>query len=221
MCWREDWRRGMCRTGVSVMKKIVLPMIAAGAIGLINIPTAAAYQAGDMIARAGTHYVNPKSDNNDTVGVDGAWGLTGSFEYFVAPNLAADLLVAVPFKHDITLNADGSKVASTNDLPPVLSLVWYPAVAQTVHPYVGAGVNYTIFFNEKTKGALDGTKLKLDSSVGVAALVGVSFDLNKSWSVVVDARYAKIGTKAKVDGNSVGTVNIDPFVYGISVGYNF
>lgn len=206
------------------MKKIVTTMMAVGAIGLIPFSSAQAYKAGDVIARGGTHYVNP-SDGTEVAGVgkvaaDGAWGLTGSFEYFLTPNIAADLLVAVPFKHDITL--DGTKVGSANDLPPVVSLVWYPTLAATVHPYVGVGVNYTIFWNEKTTGPLAGTHLQLDNSFGFAALAGVAFDLNKSWSVVVDARYMDLDTKAKVkEVGNLGSISVDPLAYGVSIGYHF
>lgn len=209
------------------MKKIVTTMVAAGAISLIPFATASAYKAGDIIARGGTHYVNP-GDGSDTVAgkvaADGAWGLTGSFEYFLTPNIAADLLVAVPFKHDITL--DGTKVGSANDLPPVLSVVWYPTVAATVHPYLGVGLNYTLFWNEDTTGPLAGAKLKLDDSFGLAAMAGVAVDLNKSWSVVVDVRYIDLDTKAKVNipGTGVvdlGSVSVDPFAYGLSIGYKF
>ncbi|SEQ65204.1 outer membrane protein [Solimonas aquatica] len=206
------------------MKKIVATMMAVGAVGLIPFSSASAYQAGDIIARGGTHYVNP-SDGTDVAGVgkvaaDGAWGVTGSFEYFITPNIAADLLVAVPFKHDITLN--GAKVGSVNDLPPVASVVWYPTVAPTIHPYLGVGVNYTLFWNEKTTGALAGTHLSLDNSFGLAGLVGVAVDLNKSWSVVVDARYIDLDTKAKVrEVGNLGSISVDPFAYGLSIGYKF
>lgn len=204
------------------MKKIVATMMAVGAVGLIPF-SVSAYQAGDIIARGGTHYVNP-SDGTDIAGVgkvaaDGAWGLTGSVEYFLAPNIAADLLVAVPFKHDLTL--DGTKIGSTNHLPPVLSVVWYPTVAATVHPYAGVGLNYTLFFNEKTSGPLAGAKLDLGNSFGLAGLVGVAVDMNKSWSVVLDARYIDLDTKAKLNGAKLGTVSVDPFAYGLSVGYKF
>lgn len=193
----------------------------AGAACLAYAGMAPAFERGDWIARAGSHYIDPKNDNHDVVKVDGSFGVTGSVEYFVTPSLAVDLLVAVPYKHDIKLVDGGDKVASTRHLPPTLSLVWYPHVGETWHPFVGAGVNYTMFFSEKTRGALADGKLSLKDSVGVAAVGGLAVDLTKSWSVVADVRYFDIDTKARLDGASLGTVKIDPVGYGLSVGYRF
>lgn len=200
----------------------IFPLTAAAlSLGFAFAPTAQAYEAGDWITRIGAHYVDPKSDNHDVVGVDAAPGLTGSIQYFVTPHLAADLLLAVPFRHDITLNGDGSTVASTRQLPPTLSLVWYPGSPKGWHPFVGAGINYTLFFDEDTRGALEGTDLKLDDSFGLALVAGAAFDLSPRWELMVDVRYIDIDTDASLDGADLGTVEIDPFAYGFAVGYRF
>lgn len=36
-----------------------------------------------------------------------------------------------------------------------------------------------------------------------------------------DARYIDIDSKASVDGQRIGTVEIDPFVYSVNLGYRF
>ena len=202
------------------MNKNTLLIAAACSLTALAAPLAHAYDGGDWLVRVGSHYVDPKSDNSDIVNVDGAFGLTGSVDYFVTPQLAVDLLLAVPYQHDINLNG-GDKVASTRHLPPTLSLVWYPQLSETVHPFIGAGLNYTMFFDEKTTGALAGSKLKLDDSFGIAGVVGVAVDFGPKWSVSADVRYFDIDTKAKLDGASIGDVAIDPFGYGLSVGYRF
>lgn len=183
--------------------------------------TAFAYEAGDWTVRVGSHYVDPKSDNNDAVGVDGAFGLTFAVDYFVTPTLAIDLLGAAPYEHDITLNADGSEVASTKHLPPTLSLIWYPQLSTKMQPFVGAGVNYTIFFDESTKGALSGADLSLDNSFGIAAVAGLDVALTPKWSLTADVRWMDIDTKAKVNGSSIGDVEIDPLAYGVALNYHF
>lgn len=181
---------------------------------------APAYESGDWIGRLGTHYVNPKSNNNDTVNVDASPGVTGSIVYFVKPTIAIDLLLALPFSHDIALNG-GGKVADTQQLPPTLSLVWYPRVSDTWHPFVGAGINYTMFFDEGTQGALQGTKLHLDDSTGIAAVAGVDFVISKRVTLMADVRYMDIDTHATVNGASIGSVEIDPIGYGLALGYQF
>ena len=90
-----------------------------------------------------------------------------------------------------------------------------------IRPYVGLGINYTFFFNEETSGALTGTSLSLDSSWGVAGQVGIDIDVAPNWFVNADLRYIGIDTEAKLDGVSIGTVDINPWVVGLTVGTRF
>lgn len=191
------------------------------AAALLLVGSAQAYDSGDWLLRGGAHYVEPKSNNHGTVSVDGAASITASLSYFFTPNLAVDVLAAIPFEHDITLNGDGSTVASTMHLPPTVSMVWYPSVAGNWQPFVGAGLNYTLFFEEETKGALDGSKLSLDPSVGLAAVAGMEYRLQDNLTLSLDVRYFDIDTDASLDGADLGSVEIDPMGYGLSLGYQF
>ncbi|MDM4769109.1 OmpW family protein [Solimonas sp. SE-A11] len=193
--------------------------VALYALALAAAPATQAYEAGDVLLRGGIHYVSPKSDNHDTLEVQAAASLTASVEYFLQPQWAIDLLVAVPFKHAVELN--GTEVASTRHLPPTLSLVWYPAVNGPWHPYVGAGLNYTIFFDEDTQGPIAGQKLKLDPSLGLAAVAGIDWDIDDRWGVALDVRYMDIDTDGTLDGASLGTFEIDPLAVGLSARYHF
>ena len=90
-------------------------------------------------------------------------------------------------------------------------------------PYVGLGVNWTTFFNTDTVSelAIDGIELDLDDSVGLAAQVGADFSTGDRWLLNVDIRWADIETDATLGGVEVGSVEIDPWVYSIQVGYRF
>jgi len=90
-----------------------------------------------------------------------------------------------------------------------------------VQPYVGAGVNVTLFFDKQTRGALDGTDLSLDDSVGLAAVAGVDVAVGEHWFVNADVRYMDIDTDAELDGAALETVEIDPWAVGLNVGYRF
>lgn len=201
--------------------KAGLRLGAAALLALALTPaTASAYDSGDRIARIGLHHIAPKSDNHDTVEVDSLLGLTGSLVQFLTPQLAVDLLLAWPFEPEVSLKG-GDKVAEAQLLPPVLSLVWYPALGSTWHPYVGVGLNYSLFFDESTQGALAGSDLKLDDSFGVAAMAGVDWDLGKAWGVALDVRYIDIDSDATLDGADIGTVEVDPLCVGLSLSYRF
>jgi outer membrane protein len=202
----------------------LLPAAIAAAPALAGIGQAHAADS-EWVVKVGVHTVAPKSDNGTLAG--GAFKAkisdntqpTISAEYMFNPNLGLEVLAATPFKHTLKLN--GTKAATFQHLPPTVSLQYHFNPQGTVSPFIGAGLNYTMVFNEKTTGPLAGTKLSVGNSFGVAAHAGVDFRINPKWLFTVDARWIKIGVKAKVNGTDVGTVNVDPLVYGVAVGYRF
>lgn len=181
------------------------------------------YEAGTWIARAGAWGIFPKSDNLNTalgtINVDDGYSLGFNFTYMATPNIGIELLLALPFNHDIKLG--GTTVGSTDQLPPTLFLQYYFMPTGTVHPYVGVGLNYTFFFNEDTTGPLTGTDLSLDGSWGVAGQAGIDIDVAPGWFVNAEIDYIDIDSKAKVDGVGLGTVSIDPWVVGLNIGTRF
>lgn len=179
-----------------------------------------AVNAGDWLVRAGGHTVQPKSENHSVVNVDAAQSLTFNFTYLVTRNWGVEVLAALPFSHDINLNG-GGKVGETKHLPPTVSVQYHFLPDSKVRPYVGVGLNGTIFFSEKTTGALAGSKLSLDSSFGPAAQVAVDFAVSDAWFINVDARWMDIDTDVELNGASLGTVEIDPYAFGVSLGRRF
>ena len=200
------------------MQKTLITSALALALGAAAMP-ALAQSAGDWTLGVGVHAVDPKSDNGSLV--DGALKVdvdtdvkpTLTFEYFVRDNLGIEVIAAWPFEHDIAIDGLGT-VGSTKLLPPTVSLQYHFNSKGKVSPFIGAGVNYTTFFSEDTRGALEGSKLKLDDSWGLAAHAGVDFAVGERSAIRVDARWIDIDTDVKLDGADIGTVNIDPIVYG-------
>ncbi len=173
---------------------------------------------GDWLIRVGAHHINPKSDNHRIVEVDEATMVTFNATYFFTDTWAVELLAALPFEHDINL-VGGPRVAETKHLPPTLSVQYHFRPGQSVRPYIGLGLNATIFFEEDTTGPLAGVDLELDDSYGAAAQLGVDFDFNERWFLNAEVRYADIETEAKLGGASIGDVRIDPWIFGINLGF--
>ncbi len=192
----------------------------AAASALVAAP-AMAQSKGDWTLSAGVHQVAPKSNNGALAGgtlkvdVDSDIKPTITGEYFIADNLGIEILAALPFKHDIRIAGLG-RVGSTKHLPPVVTLQYHFNSAGKVSPFLGAGINYTTFFSEETGGALAGSTLKLDDSWGLAAHAGLDFALSEKAALRVDLRWMDIDSKVKLDGQDLGTVNIDPLAYGLS-----
>ena len=182
--------------------------------------TANAFEPGDWLVRVGASYVNPASDNSDIVSVESDTSVSLNFTYMMTDVWALELLAAVPFKHDIEL-LDGTKVGSTKHLPPTLSVQYHFMSTEQFQPYVGFGLNYTNFFDEKTTGPLEGLDLSLGDSWGLAGQIGFDVLFNDDWFFNLDVRYIDIDTKARVAGDSIGKVEIDPWVFGGHIGYRF
>jgi len=204
------------------------PLIVAGlaaALSLAAMP-AMAQSRGDWTVSAGVHQVAPKSNNGSLAGgtlqvdVDRDIRPTVTGEYFIADNLGIEVLAALPFKHDIDIAGLG-RVGSTRHLPPVVSLQYHFNSQGKVSPFLGAGLNYTTFFSERTGGALAGSTLKLEDSWGLAAHAGLDFALGDSGALRVDVRWIDIDSTVKLDGQKLGTVNIDPMVYGVAYLFKF
>lgn len=203
------------------MKSIYRRAAAAVAVMMVCAPFASAHEQGDWIVRVGVGNVDPKSDNGDIVSVDSGAMLVFNGTYMLTGNVGLELLASAPFSHDIELAAGGTKVGETKHLPPTVSLQYHFETAGDFDPYVGVGINYTLFFDEKTRGPLQGSSLSLDNSFGAAAQLGFDYQLSDTMFFNLDARWINIETDAKLDGAPLETVEIDPIVYSATVGWRF
>ncbi|MGB1236761.1 MAG: OmpW/AlkL family protein [Pseudomonadales bacterium] len=196
-------------------------LCAAISAAILNAPQLRAHQSGDLIVRAGLASVQPNDSASGTLGSLNAGvksnsqlGLTAT--YMLSDHLGLELLAATPFTHDITSN--GSVIGETKQLPPTLSVQYYPMQASSAYqPYVGVGVNYTAFFEEQSSLG----NLELDDSWGASVQAGIDYHISDNVLLNAAVWYIDIDTDAKLNGNSVGTVSVDPWVYMIGVGYKF
>ncbi|WXL24825.1 OmpW family outer membrane protein [Ectopseudomonas mendocina] len=172
------------------------------------------------LVRAGISKVVPTSDSGSIqqgeIDIGNDTGPTFNIAYFLTPNLAIDVLGGLPLKHDIKLN--GSKVGDTKQLPPIVTLQWHFLPDAQIRPFVGIGLNYTYFYDEKLDS---GAKLELSDSWGLAYQVGLDVAIDDNWSVGGDVRYANIDSSVKIAGEKVGSVDVDPFVYSLNLAYRF
>ena len=221
---------------MSTLKNVALGMAAAST--LLSAPLMA-YETGDMILRVGAAGVFPTGESESLnavpggkVEADDAWSLGISFTYMITDQIGLGILGAYPFKHDIQPNgtlatALGSNddVAETKQLPPTVNLEWHiPTGSSNFHPYIGAGVNYTYFYDEDTKGALSGVDIDIDNSWGLSGEVGLDYVMQNDWLVSAQAWYTSIEPTAKLQGGGLNEkidVEIDPWVFMASVGKKF
>jgi len=205
------------------MRTLPLALIALAC--LAPVLPAAAQSAGDWTVALGAHHVDPKSDNGRLA--DGTLPLsigsstrpTIAVEYFVRDRVGVELLAATPFRHDLDIAGLGH-IGSTRYLPPTLSLQYHFAAQAKLAPFIGAGVNYTTFFEEETRGVLAGAKLALGDSWGLALHAGIDIQAGLG-KLRLDARWMDIESDVRLGGVKLGTARIDPLVYGGAYVYKF
>ncbi|MDT8370928.1 MAG: OmpW family protein [Gammaproteobacteria bacterium] len=222
--------------------KLAVALLAATGLSAIAAP-AMAYEAGDWLVRGRIAHINP-NDDSGSLFADGANLGPGvkvdndtipelDITYMIAPNWGVELILGYS-EHTVTAEKGVAALADVIDtkvLPPTLTLQYHFAPNSNIRPYVGAGVNYTYFFDEETAGAVAGTpgsKVSLESSWGLAAQAGVDIAINDDWFFNADVKYIQIDTKAKFSNIAGGKISeahisadIDPFVYSIGVGRRF
>jgi outer membrane protein len=136
--------------------------------------------------------------------------------YFFTRNIAAELILTYPQKHDVTL--DGNNIGSFKELPPTLTVQYHFLPDGQIDPYLGVGVNYT---NISSVNLLNGAGGLDHSSVGAALQAGLDFKIDKNWSLNVDVKKVQLRSDVTVSGAKVSNVQVDPLLVGVGVGYRF
>ena len=190
---------------------------------------ASAYEAGDFVARAGWARVMPNVDSDQVgaiagskVDVDNSNSLGLTFTYMFTDNIGLGVLASWPFNIDVS--GDGSisslgKIGEAKALPPTITAQYHFDTGSAVHPYIGAGFNYTWFFSEDAKGSTV-TDFDLDNSFGLAGEAGVDFDVSDDWLVSAQVWYIKLDTTGKTNVGKVD-VDVDPWAFMLGVGKKF
>lgn len=184
---------------------------------LLGLATVGA-QASPWTVKVGASQVRPDVSSDLNIDVSDEVNLTGSIEYELMPNVIGEVLLAVPFTHDVE-DATGQKIGSFKHLPPTVSVKYNLPTTGGFTPYVGAGLNYTFVFDEKLSS---GQKLKGDDSFGFSAVAGVGYQYpNSPWGVALDVRYINIESDLTIDGADKGTLKVDPTVVSLSASYKY
>jgi len=226
------------------MRKHVL----AAAIAALSLSGAAfAHEAGDVILRVGVVHADPDVSSSKIKlegygkipesGIDvksgTAVGLTGT--YMVMPHFGLEASITTPFSHKIKGKALGENfnVGKVSRLSPTISAQYFFLDPKSAfQPYVGLGVNYTMFYDEKLTREMkedDAKNLKMEDSVGWVAQIGMDYKITDR--LFLNAAVWKMGMSSKVkwresnsphdDFKGKTDVDIDPWVYTLGVGFSF
>jgi len=168
---------------------------------------------------------NGQTDTVSTANVKAKNQLIPEFDisYFFTKNIAAELVLTWPQQVNITAGPGNTNVGKISALPPSLLVQYHFTDLGAFKPYVGAGVNYTIFGNRQNFPGL-GNSVQVDqNSVGFVAQVGTDYMFDKNWGMNLDLKYATMSTNVTtVQGNNnLGKLTLNPFMPAIGVTYKF
>jgi len=202
------------------MNKILVAALAMA--GLVSAGAVYADDSGFMV-RARAVSISWDNGNKDglanagvgTVEAKDLWIPEVDISYFFTKNIAAELVLTYPQKVDI--KSGGTTIGNVHALPPSLLVQYHFTDLGAFKPYVGAGVNYTLFTDRNVVGDIHVDQ----GSIGLAAQVGFDYFLTKNIALNFDVKYAQISTDVKLGATKLGKLDLNPVMAGVGVGYRF
>ena len=202
--------------------------------GVLTLALAAALAAPALAAEPGDILMRLRGIGfmTDTSGTTDAFGGQAStsndyvpeldFSYFFTKHISAELILATT-KHRVKVKdstAGDLNLGTVRALPPVLTLQYHFNPDGRWNPYVGAGINYTLIFDDNLSVA--GVPLGLDSSsVGLALQGGLDVKINERWAFNVDVKYAKLASGVYAGATKLTEAQLDPVLYALGLRYEF
>jgi outer membrane protein len=178
--------------------------------------------AGDVLVRLRAISIVPNVQTSGAlstldVNVNNATVPELDFTYMLRDDLGVELILATS-RHQVTSSL--GNLGGVNVLPPTLLLQYHFNHQGMIRPYLGAGLNYTLFYNNGLN--VGGAPVSITGhSFGPALQAGVDVQVTKRVFVNVDIKKIWMHTDATLNGSGLGRLDIDPVVVGVGVGMRF
>lgn len=192
--------------------------LALAVAGGLVLPTLAQAQSSPWMVRVHALYLDSanKDDTGNDLSVSNKTFPEVDISYFFTPNIAAELVLTYPQKHDV--RSAGTKIGTLKHLPPTLSVQYHFTDMGAFKPYVGAGLNYTRF---SSVDILGGAATIDKNSTGLAVGAGFDYEVQKNIYFNLDVKKVQIRTDVSVGGTNLGKFKVDPLLVGVGVGFRF
>lgn len=150
--------------------------------------------------------------------------------YFFTRNIAAELILGVTTHHiSGTGTLNGLDIGKAWLLPPTLTLQYHFTDFGPFKPYIGAGFNYTVFFNQSAANTslagLAVTDLRISNQFGAAVQFGFDYMLDRHWGLNFDVKKLWLRPDYSATVNNAiavtGRANIDPWLVSGGITYKF
>ena len=198
------------------------PSNGTGITGAASDRSSDGLRSGDWLVRLRAISIEPAARTNETlsalnVGVNNAIVPELDFTYMIRDYLGIELILATS-RHQVTSSL--GHLGGVGVLPPTLLLQYHFNHQGRIRPYVGAGLNYTLFYNNGLSAG--GQPISIDNhSFGPAVQAGVDVQITRKLFVNADIKKIWMKTGTSLNGASLGTLHIDPLVVGVGIGMKF
>ncbi|MEP9400558.1 OmpW/AlkL family protein [Sphingomonas silueang] len=229
--------RNAAKTLIAMSAAAIAVPAAAQSVDATGAEPRVGIAAGDVLLRARAIAVVPNEDSGgitpafptETLAVGNAVMPEVDVTYMATDHIGFELIASTT-RHTArgTSGTTGGigKLATTWVLPPTLTAQYHFMPARHVRPYIGAGINYTLFWNETASDGLQAavgqTRVHMKDSFGWAAQAGIDVDITPRVFLNLDVKYIDIDTRVRLDTAAAGTqqveLGLDPLVFGVGLG---
>jgi outer membrane protein len=213
------------------MISFITSIAAAAGLSILCAGAASAQLPHNLQVRVGVSAVLPdESASISTIGgnvdISDEYAPSVQLEWFFSDSVSAELLCCMA-RHDVV--AKGTALGDVNlgkisHFPPTLTVKYHFNTEGALQPYVGAGVNYTLFFDDEVPAGGPVTSIDYDPSFGGALQAGFDYKLDDHWSLNADIRKVWINSDVTIMAGATridADVDINPVIVTTGIGYRF
>lgn len=196
-----------------------------------NSGSAQAYEAGDFLVQGLVAGFSPDASGSiDSLGTGGGTNFNSgsttanpalNLTYFFTENIAAQTVLAVPWARvDLQVGGKTQKLTDQWVLPLSIIGQYHFFSKEMVSPFVGAGLTYAKFWEDQSH---IGSHVEVDDTWGGLVNFGLNVKIPDSrWVAVLDVKkWFLYPTNTHIGGNSNDNLTVNPWFFGIGIGYNF
>jgi outer membrane protein len=198
-------------------------------------------EAGDILLKGRAIYVMPKNSlvdipvglGNGPVSVKDAIGAEFSATYLWSDQVGIEFALGggkTSFPTADSAAARGELLSASGVMPSVI-VQFHPMPKAAVRPYIGIGVNYTLFYDEKpgaillnnTLNSKSDLAVQVEGKFGVVGQFGIDIPIDGKTFFNIDVKYVKSSTTLSIKNSKFNfvDVSIDPFIFGVGLGFRF
>lgn len=204
---------------------------------------AQAQSAGTWMARIGATTIRPDVNSGDLsaaslagtkIDINNTTQISGGITWMWTDNIAIDLPLAIPFKHEVrgagAIEGTG-KLADVQALPVTLTAQYrFGLPSSTLRPYVGAGITYAVFMKPKSTAALSAltggspsnpTIMTMENRFGPTGQLGLTAKFTERLSMDATVTKVLVKTRGHLSTGQQIDVELNPLAYTLGLVYTF